>query len=149
MIYVYTRGMHDYATPLQELLRLLRQALNTQEGGRLADGDQVLGYKLLVYISCCMAGHAYPSGEIAEGLAAAVRTTVFTVLVKKQLNEAEADGRVVLFPHLQTLLRCVEKLACVHGIVCLLHLVILEVFCRVVISLAPQAMTHCSLHICM
>ncbi|XP_065176622.1 vacuolar protein sorting-associated protein 8 homolog [Sycon ciliatum] len=106
MIYVYTRGMHDYATPLQELLRLLRSALNSQDGGGvLSDGDQVLGYKLLVYISCCLAGRAYPSGEIADDIAATVRSTVFSVIVKKQLNEAEADDQVESFPHLRTLLR--------------------------------------------
>ena len=109
MIYVYTRGMLDYATPLQELLRLLRTALNNQDSGQLSDDDQVLGYKLLVYISCCMAGHAYPSGEIAADLAATVRGTIFSVLVKKQLNEAEADDKIVSFPHLRTLLRWVNS----------------------------------------
>ena len=108
MIYVYTRGMHDYTTPLQELLRLLRAAVR-RGASPLPEGDQILGYKLLVYISCCLAGRAYPTGEIPEQYIDHVRAAIFSILIKKQLDEKEmeqgVDERGETYPHLRTLLR--------------------------------------------
>lgn len=48
IIYVYNKGMHDYTTPLEELLGILQQAVRT--GIQLTDEQIRLGNKLLVYI---------------------------------------------------------------------------------------------------
>lgn len=105
MIYVYTRGMNDYSTPLQELLRLLRASVSSGSVP-LSDTDLCLGYKLLVYISCCLAGRAYPTGQIREELVEPVRVAIFSMLVKKQLDEPSPNEPVETYPHLRTLLRC-------------------------------------------
>ena len=40
------------------------------------DSDLSLGNKLLVYISCCLAGQAYPVGSIPEDFAQEVKKEV-------------------------------------------------------------------------
>jgi hypothetical protein len=42
------------------------------------ESTQELGYKLLVYISCCFAGRAYSVGNIPEELVKPVREQVFS-----------------------------------------------------------------------
>ena len=72
MIYVYTRGLNDYITPLRELLMLLNRAVSADleehpagdAARRLSEDEQALGYKLLRYISYCLAGMAFPQGDI-------------------------------------------------------------------------------------
>ena len=48
------------------------------------DSDLSLGNKLLVYISCCLAGQAYPVGSIPED---------FAQEVKKEVRELGAKNR--------------------------------------------------------
>ena len=56
LLYIYNKGMHDYTTPLEELLRLLRVAVNT--GKQLTDIQIRLGNKLLVYIRYGTSSHS-------------------------------------------------------------------------------------------
>ncbi|GLH03603.1 Vacuolar protein sorting-associated protein 8 homolog [Gryllus bimaculatus] len=64
IIHVHNRGLRDYVAPIRELMPLLQAALAT--GKQLSDNQIALGNKLLVYISCCLAGRAYPVGDIPE-----------------------------------------------------------------------------------
>lgn len=75
LIYVYNRGMLDYTTPLRELFRPLRAAVEVahkQPGRpenmvqRMSKDDQAIGYKLLLYISYCLAGRAFPRGDLSK-----------------------------------------------------------------------------------
>ncbi|XP_022112058.1 vacuolar protein sorting-associated protein 8 homolog isoform X1 [Acanthaster planci] len=100
IIYVYNKGMNDYITPLEDLLQVLGQAVRS--GKQLTDQQIKLGNKLLVYISCCLAGRAYPLGDIPSHLAKSVKEGVWkclTALHTKQANEEEHA-----FPYLRTLL---------------------------------------------
>ena len=66
IIYVYNNGMLDYVSPAEELLGVLAGAMAAPgegEGG-LAQSQIDLGNKILVYVSCCLAGRAYPYGEV-------------------------------------------------------------------------------------
>ncbi len=66
VIYVHNNGMLDYVSPAEELLAQLASALNSSshvEGG-LSQKQVDMGNKLLVYISCCLAGRAFPHGDI-------------------------------------------------------------------------------------
>ncbi|XP_069107470.1 vacuolar protein sorting-associated protein 8 homolog isoform X1 [Argopecten irradians] len=101
ILYVYNRGMNDYTTPLEDLLSTLRAAVDT--GKQLSDNQIKLGNKLLVYISCCLAGRAYPLGDIAEELVTGVKESVYqcvTCLHTKQFSDDEPA-----YPHLRTLLQ--------------------------------------------
>ena len=50
----------------------------------VTDSDLSLGNKLLVYISCCLAGQAYPVGSIPEDFAQEVKKEVRRLGAKKQ-----------------------------------------------------------------
>ncbi|KAK7507486.1 hypothetical protein BaRGS_00001421 [Batillaria attramentaria] len=101
IIYVYTRGMNDYTTPLEQLLAQLGAAVS--RGKQLTDNQIRLGNKLLVYISCCLAGRAYPMGDIPPTQVSAVKDQVFrciTALHTQGHPESEPA-----YPHLRTLLQ--------------------------------------------
>lgn len=108
--------MNDYVTPLEELLSQLRAALEV--GKELSDGLHELGNKLLVYTrqgefinqwlrsflcSCCLAGRAYPVGEIAPHLVPAVKEDVFKSITALHSRNHPEDEPI--YPHLKTLLQ--------------------------------------------
>ncbi|KAJ8320304.1 hypothetical protein KUTeg_001891 [Tegillarca granosa] len=88
IIYVYNKGMNDFTTPLEDLLIMLRTAVST--GKQLTDDQIKLGNKLLVYISCCLAGRAYPLGDIAEDFVSEVKDKVniyiHTIYITKETS---------------------------------------------------------------
>ncbi|XP_071822429.1 vacuolar protein sorting-associated protein 8 homolog isoform X2 [Apostichopus japonicus] len=101
IIYVYNNGMNDYVTPLEELIQLLKAALST--GNQLSDNQIRLGNKILVYVSCCLAGRAYPLGDIPEHLVYEVKEGIWkclTCLHTKDPMEEEPP-----YPILRLLLR--------------------------------------------
>ncbi|CAH1788234.1 unnamed protein product, partial [Owenia fusiformis] len=101
ILYVYNKGMNDYTTPLEELLRLLRAAVIT--GKQLTDEQIKLGNKLLVYISCCLAGRAYPLGDIPEHLVSVVKEDVTKSITCLHTKNPDSDEPV--YPHLKSLLQ--------------------------------------------
>uniref|UniRef100_H2ZCD3 Uncharacterized protein n=1 Tax=Ciona savignyi TaxID=51511 RepID=H2ZCD3_CIOSA len=64
IISIHNRSMKDYLGPLFELLSILEAALGT--GAPLSEKMTNLGNKLLVYVSCCLAGVGYPHGVLDE-----------------------------------------------------------------------------------
>jgi len=61
-----------------------------------------LGNTLLVYISCCLAGHAFPSGTIADDQLLEVKNSVLNCVTA--LHTLKADTTEPAYPHLRTLL---------------------------------------------
>eukprot|EP00794_Sanderia_malayensis_P015740 gene15740-17326_t len=99
-IYVYNKGMADYITPLEELLGILKSLVKNKK--TLDQSDSVIGYKILVYISCCLAGKQYPRGLIAEEMIPHVKHDVFECIVKRRAKDpVEGDPS---FPYLHILL---------------------------------------------
>uniref|UniRef100_A0A3B3B7D2 VPS8 subunit of CORVET complex n=1 Tax=Oryzias melastigma TaxID=30732 RepID=A0A3B3B7D2_ORYME len=84
VIYIYNRGMNDFITPME------------------ANEDVVMGNKLLVYISCCLAGRAYPLGDIPADLVVQVKNQVFDFLIRLHSNDSSEEEDV--FPFIRTLL---------------------------------------------
>ncbi|KAL3853951.1 hypothetical protein ACJMK2_013245 [Sinanodonta woodiana] len=101
ILYVYNQGMKDYTTPLEELLSTLRAAVST--GKQLSDQQIKLGNKLLVYISCCLAGRAYPLGDIPDEIVEHVKNSVFDSLTCLHTKNSREDEP--LYPNLRTLLQ--------------------------------------------
>jgi len=62
-----------------------------------------LGNKILVYISCCLAGRAYPLGDIRRNSVARVRTDVLHCLTA--LHTASGAVNDPIYPHLWTLIQ--------------------------------------------
>uniref|UniRef100_A0A452IY39 Vacuolar protein sorting-associated protein 8 homolog n=1 Tax=Gopherus agassizii TaxID=38772 RepID=A0A452IY39_9SAUR len=100
MIYVYNSGMNDFVSPMEKLFKVIAPPLNA--GRSLTDEKVVMGNKLLVYISCCLAGRAYPLGDIPEDLVPLVKNQVFEFLIRLHSAEASADEEV--YPYVRTLL---------------------------------------------
>ncbi|KAF0027657.1 hypothetical protein F2P81_020398 [Scophthalmus maximus] len=100
MIYVFNRGMNDYITPMEKLFAVIGPPL--REGRGLTDEEVVMGNKLLVYISCCLAGRAYPLGDIPEDLVVQVKNQVFEFLIR--LHSADSSEEEDVFPFIRTLL---------------------------------------------
>ncbi|CAL8258565.1 unnamed protein product [Lota lota] len=100
MIYVFNRGMNDYITPLEKLFAEIGPHL--REGRHLTNEQVVIGNKLLVYISCSLAGRAYPLGDIPEDLVPQVKNKVFEFLIR--LHSAETFEEEEVFPFIRTLL---------------------------------------------
>ncbi|KAL8564238.1 hypothetical protein ACOMHN_050849 [Nucella lapillus] len=101
IIYVYTRGMGDYTTPLTQLLSQLGAAVT--RGKQLTDNQIRLGNKLLVYISCCLAGRAYPMGDIPGDQVSRVKDEVFSCITT--LHTQDHPESESAYPHLRTLLQ--------------------------------------------
>uniref|UniRef100_A0A8C6L006 VPS8 subunit of CORVET complex n=1 Tax=Nothobranchius furzeri TaxID=105023 RepID=A0A8C6L006_NOTFU len=90
VIYIYNRGMNDYITPME-----------VSSAPRYE--DVVMGNKLLVYLSCCLAGRAYPLGDIPEDLVVQVKNQVFEFLIRLHSGNSSQE-EVVTFPFIRTLL---------------------------------------------
>ncbi|XP_055626789.1 vacuolar protein sorting-associated protein 8 homolog [Toxorhynchites rutilus septentrionalis] len=92
-MYLNTKALGDYTVSLTDLIPLIC-------GG--SDNNTHLGNCLLVYISSCLAGRGYPSGDIALEMIATVKHEVLrclTVTHSKQAPEGELP-----YPYLRTLL---------------------------------------------
>ncbi|KAL5471029.1 hypothetical protein EMCRGX_G029102 [Ephydatia muelleri] len=100
MTYVYNRGLNDYATPLLELLLQLRAAL--KKGKPISDDYQKIGYKLFLYIRCCVAGMAYPTGNVPQNMIPLAKTSVYEILLASTNVHNPADK--ASYPHMRTLL---------------------------------------------
>ncbi|XP_071448355.1 vacuolar protein sorting-associated protein 8 homolog isoform X2 [Hetaerina americana] len=101
LLYIHNRGMADYITPFEELMGVLREALS--KGKQLGDSQIAMGNKLLVYVSCCLAGRAYPTGEVAEELVAKVKREVFQCLTT--VHTKDAGDTEPPYPYLRTLMQ--------------------------------------------
>lgn len=67
LMHLNTKALNDYTASLVDLIPLI----NENDGG-----DRSLGNNLLVYISSCLAGRGYPSGEIAIEMISTVKHEV-------------------------------------------------------------------------
>uniref|UniRef100_A0A3Q3W7P0 RING-type domain-containing protein n=1 Tax=Mola mola TaxID=94237 RepID=A0A3Q3W7P0_MOLML len=98
MIYVFNRGTNDYITPMEVSppAEFRMRAYSTY------NEEVVMGNKLLVYISCCLAGRAYPLGDIPEDIVVQVKHQVFEFLIR--LHSADWSDEEEVFPFIRTLL---------------------------------------------
>lgn len=72
-------------------------------GKQLTDQQISLGNKLLVYISCCLAGRAYPVGDIPTEQVASVKHEVFKCLTC--LHSKDAPDSELSYPYLRSVLK--------------------------------------------
>lgn len=101
IIHLYTKGMQDYVSPLQELLQVLQSAIAA--GKQLTNQQITLGNKILVYISCCLAGRGYPYGDVPADLVQTVKQRVFQcVTCQHSLNAKDTEKA---YPYLRVLLQ--------------------------------------------
>jgi len=104
IISIYNRGMKDFITPFLELLFMLQSSLNSSNN--LSDKMTSLGNKLLVYLSCCLSGVAYPIGLLNPETSLSVKDQMFTVLVTPFMTDKGFNG---IYPVIHTLLKFSTK----------------------------------------
>ena len=100
IIYIYNKGLSDYLTPLEKLIEILRQ-LVLEKQGNLDNGDSIIGCKVLVYLSCCLAGNQYPVGNIDENIVKEVKNDIFNWIVTKRSDLIKSNET---YPFIRTLL---------------------------------------------
>ncbi|XP_042188283.1 vacuolar protein sorting-associated protein 8 homolog [Callorhinchus milii] len=102
LVHIFNKGMNDYVTPLEEMIQAIDSILKT---GKLHSKELVtIGNKVLVYISCCLSGRAYPLGDIPEDLVLVVKKEVFQSLMRAHSNNAEPGEEP--YHNVRTLLKC-------------------------------------------
>uniref|UniRef100_A0A8C4I5C4 RING-type domain-containing protein n=1 Tax=Dicentrarchus labrax TaxID=13489 RepID=A0A8C4I5C4_DICLA len=94
MIYVFNRGMNDYITPMEKLFAVI--------GPPLREGRGLTVFVCVCLYSCCLAGRAYPLGDIPEDLVVQVKHQVFEFLIR--LHSADSSEEEEVFPYIRTLL---------------------------------------------
>uniref|UniRef100_T1GCW8 Vacuolar protein sorting-associated protein 8 central domain-containing protein n=1 Tax=Megaselia scalaris TaxID=36166 RepID=T1GCW8_MEGSC len=92
-IHLNANALGDYSTILMELIPKI---------GENGSTDRTLGNYILVYISCCLAGRAYPVGEIAMDKVSSVKHDVLRSLTSAH-SILNADGELQ-YPYLRGLL---------------------------------------------
>uniref|UniRef100_A0A3B5M5T3 RING-type domain-containing protein n=1 Tax=Xiphophorus couchianus TaxID=32473 RepID=A0A3B5M5T3_9TELE len=89
VIYIFNRGMNDYITPMEKLFSVI--------GPRVREGRSLTGDA-----NCCLAGRAYPIGDIPEDLVVQVKYQVFEFLIR--LHSGDSSQKEEVFPFIHTLL---------------------------------------------
>eukprot|EP00743_Colponemidia_sp_Colp-15_P010359 GILK01011401.1.p1 GENE.GILK01011401.1~~GILK01011401.1.p1 ORF type:complete len:872 (+),score=181.18 GILK01011401.1:61-2616(+) len=89
LLYIYNHGLHDWLTPLQYLFAAAQKAASSQRPS--------IVYKLLWYLSYCLRGKMFPSGEIPADRKRKVMMQLLRCLFKKDnsghLDEPDSDPR--------------------------------------------------------
>ena len=96
IIYIYNNAMLDYITPVEKLLKLL------DDKTEFSDAEVKLGNKLLVYISQCLAGRAYPLGDIPSDRVKQAKYDVYSTITLLSSRSGDSENS---YPHLHTLLQ--------------------------------------------
>lgn len=102
IFYIYNNGMLDYVAPLEELLLQLMDAV--AQGHALTEKQITLGNKILVYISGCLAGRAYPSGNIPNHCIENVKFDVFNCVISLHSRSSALSEDEPTYPYIRTLL---------------------------------------------
>ena len=100
IIHIYNRAMLDYITPAEKLLAILSTCLASPP---LTEQQVKLGNKLLVYISCCLAGRAYPWGDVPKDQVKQVKYDVYSTITALH-SRTIGENPEPPYPHLHTLL---------------------------------------------
>lgn len=81
IIHLHNRAFCDYTSPLLEIYQRIQDKILRRD--TLEDEDNEFGMKLLVYISCCLTGRAYPYGDLDENERGRVRSEVINFLTER------------------------------------------------------------------
>ncbi|XP_065646918.1 vacuolar protein sorting-associated protein 8 homolog [Hydra vulgaris] len=99
LINVYNKGLKDYHTPFEKLIKLVQEYL---QNGSNSEMYISLGNKILVYLNCCLAGNQYPIGKIDDSIVNEVKEKIFNLLTKKK-SELRSENSEI-YPYIRTLL---------------------------------------------
>ncbi|KAI6658916.1 Vacuolar protein sorting-associated protein 8-like protein isoform X2 [Oopsacas minuta] len=105
IIYSYSTGLKDFVSPLRILIEhLYLQFKPNSDGmlGEMSSRNESMGYKLLVYLNCCLSGRAYPSGDLPHELVVPVKRQTFSLIISAEGSPGLSD--VQPYPYLRVLI---------------------------------------------
>ncbi|KAK6057198.1 hypothetical protein COOONC_05287 [Cooperia oncophora] len=99
IIYVMNKALGDYLSPLEEMLADVSSFASNEV---LSDSEVERGNRLLLYLHCCLAGHAYPYGTLPPEQLATVPVQVYRCITS--LKGKDGVSSDVSYPYLRLLL---------------------------------------------
>ena len=115
LIYVWNQALHDYITPLIELLDIINYLHMTEE--RFEQGDEAFAKRLFPYLAYTLTGRRYPDGQyLSEPDAVKAKVDIYAFLFASNpvewpkvsgeiyLAEAEQHSKIP-YPYLHLILR--------------------------------------------
>lgn len=99
IIYVNNKALNDYTTPLESMLAEMKTFADRE---MFSDSEQILGSKVLVYLNCCLAGMAYPFGQLSEENRKRVPLETFRCISSLKGKDGESEEQ---YPYLKLLLQ--------------------------------------------
>ena len=105
LMYSYSTGLKDFVSPLRILIEHLYLQIKPASDGTMraiSSRDESMGYKLLLYLNCCLSGIAYPSGNLPYDLVIPVKKETFSLI----LSPVGSQGLVAEqpYPYLRVLI---------------------------------------------
>ena len=105
LMYCYSAGLRDFISPLRILIEHLYLQIKPDGQGKVGEissRNESMGYKLLVYLNCCLTGRAYPTGDIPVELITPVKRQTFSIILSAEGTPGLAE--VQPFPYLRVLI---------------------------------------------
>ncbi|KAE9421520.1 hypothetical protein Angca_004785 [Angiostrongylus cantonensis] len=99
IIYVMNKALGDYISPLEEMLCDVSSFASHEV---LSDSEVERGNRLLLYLHCCLAGHAYPFGSLPQEQMSTVPYQVYQCITSLKGKDGVFSN--VSYPYLRLLL---------------------------------------------
>ncbi|EPB80122.1 hypothetical protein ANCCEY_00810 [Ancylostoma ceylanicum] len=99
IIYVMNKAFGDYLSPLEEMLCDVSSFASHEV---LSDSEVERGNRLLLYLHCCLAGHAYPYGTLPPEQLTVVPDQVYRCITS--LKGKDGTSATANYPYLRLLL---------------------------------------------
>ncbi|VDL87550.1 unnamed protein product [Nippostrongylus brasiliensis] len=108
IIYVMNKALNDYLSPLEEMLTDVSSFASHEV---MSDSEVERGNRLLLYLHCCLAGHAYPYGTLPPDQLCTVPTHVYRCITSLKGKDGLSSG--VSYPYLRILLLFDAQQVCI------------------------------------
>ncbi|CAI4228447.1 unnamed protein product [Auanema sp. JU1783] len=99
IIYVFNKALGDYITPLEEMLEAVSSFVYRDV---FTDAEVEQGNRLLLYVHCCLAGHAYPLGVLPKEANDRVPLEIFRCIVSLHGKDGQHKGEK--YPYLRIMM---------------------------------------------
>ncbi|VDO59335.1 unnamed protein product [Haemonchus placei] len=99
IIYVMNKALGDYLSPLEEMLSDVSSFASNEV---LSDSEVERGNRLLLYLHCCLAGHAYPYGLLPPEQLSTVPLQVYRCITSLKGKDGTSSDES--YPYLRLLL---------------------------------------------
>ncbi|KHJ97874.1 hypothetical protein OESDEN_02146 [Oesophagostomum dentatum] len=99
IIYVMNKAFNDYLSPLEEMLSDVSSFASHEV---YSDSEVERGNRLLLYLHCCLAGHAYPYGSLPSTQLKAVPEEAYRCIIS--LRGKDGTSTTANYPYLRLLL---------------------------------------------